>query len=390
MNRRAKGSGAIHQRADGLWIAAVELPPDPRTGRRRRKAVSAKRKVDVVRKLRELHAELERSGDLPTSDPKLGDYLEGWLKREVYPQLKPRSAAGYEGYVRRYLIPALGSKRLDKLTPADVTRMTVALVDSGLSSTTALQAHRVLQKALHDAMRTGLVSRNVAELATAPRRAVSDVGGLTAQRATAVLAHSTGRDRLRWAVALMLGVRQGEALGLRWEHVTLHRGEDGAVDGGVVELAWALSRLSRKVAALPAGLEGRQVKGALWIMRPKTRGSWRQVPLPAGLANMFAQAWDGCEWVFHGDDGGPVDPHDDWEAWRAALKRAGVPMARLHAARHTASTLLAVLGTDEATRMQILGHSSATTNRGYTHADLALALRGLDQVDGLLLPQIEP
>ena len=103
--------------------------------------------------------------------------------------------------------------------------------------------------------------------------------------------------RLRWAVALMLGVRQGEALGLRWEHVTLERDEDRHVVGGVVELAWALSRIPARVKALPAGT---------------------------------------------------------------------------------------ALGVDEATRMQILGHSSATTTRGYTHADLTLARAGMDQYAALL------
>lgn len=384
MGRRANGSGSLRQRADGLWVAGVELPPDPRTGKRRRKYVAAKRKVDAVRKMRAMQAELERTGDLPTANPKLGDYLEGWLKREVHPQLKPRTAAGYEGYCRRYIIPALGRKRLDKLTPADVAQMTTAITESGLSSTTALQAHRVLHKALHDAERMGLVSRNVAELATAPRRAVAKVDALTVQQAAAVITHAEGRDRLRWAVALMLGVRQGEALGLRWEHVTLDRDEDAQVVGGVVELAWALSRLPARVKALPAGTEGRQVKGALWLLRPKTRGSWRRVPVPGPLARDLADAWDGCEWVFHGEDGGPVDPHDDWEAWKVALARAGVPPARLHAARHTSSTLLAALGVDEATRMQILGHSSATTTRGYTHADLTLARAGMDQYAALL------
>lgn len=181
----------------------------------------------------------------------------------------------------------------------------------------------------------------------------------------------------------MLGVRQGEALALRWEHVTLHR-EDGVVVGGEVELAWALSRLQKKVGTLPAGVEGWQVKGGLWVLRPKTRGSWRRIPLPGPLARDLGEAWDGCEWVFHGDDGLPVDPRVDWGRWKAACDRAGVPAVRLHAARHTTSTLLYALGVDEVTRMQILGHSSATTNRGYTHADLTLAREGMDRLAGLL------
>lgn len=361
------------------------MPPDPRTGKRRRKSVAAKTKSGVVAKLRAAQAELMRTGDLPTANPTVEGYLEGWLRR-VRPTLKPRTATGYEGYVRRYIVPALGKKRLDSLTTADVARMDAGIISMGLSSTTARQAHTVLRKALHDAERDGLVHRNVAALALVPRAAVSDRGALTLEQAVAVLSHSAGRDRLRWSVALLLGVRQGEALGLRWEHVTLVRDEDGEVTGGTVELAWSLSRLPKRVTELPAGTEGRRVKGALWLLRPKTRGSWRRVPLPAGLARDFAAAWDGCEWVFHGDDGGPVDPRVDWQAWRDALIRAEVPLVPLHAARHTAATLLHALGVDESTRMQVLGHSSATTTRGYTHADLTLASAALSRLAAQIGP----
>lgn len=87
----------------------------------------------------------------------------------------------------------------------------------GLSPSTVLKIHRILSRALRIAVRRGRVSRNVATLVDAPAVAPNEIEPLTREEARRILAAAaTRRNGTRWSVALALGIRQGEALGLRW------------------------------------------------------------------------------------------------------------------------------------------------------------------------------
>src|SRR5699024_6841447 len=125
----------------------------PQTGRRRRRYVSAKNQATSVHTLRDDRKELDRTGDLPTSSPTVQQWMQRWLDQVAAQRLKPRTLETYRGYVQRYIIPSIGRRRLEQLTPAHVRTMHEAITGRGLSSTTALQAHRILAKALTDAVR---------------------------------------------------------------------------------------------------------------------------------------------------------------------------------------------------------------------------------------------
>lgn len=374
--------GKPYQRSsDGMWVVAIELPGEGT--RRRRKVIVRARKSDAIDAARAARLELGRTGDLPTASPTLAGWLDGWVTRRAA-RLKPRTAATYRSYVEQYIKPAIGRVRLDKMTPAHVERMHESIIARGLSTTTALQAHRILSKALADAMRAGHISRNVATLTDAPARAFAPRPALTVEDARALLL-SAAADKsaaARWGVALLAGLRQGEALGLTHDAVDL--------DAGVITVSWQLQRLPwqhgcGKVAcgrmrgadcpdrhvAIPADQEAQRVHGGLWLTRPKSRTGWREVPIAAGLdvelaAHMAAAGPGPLGLVFH-DGARPTDPRADAHSWDAACRAAGVPDVPLHSARHTCSSLLAALGIPEHIRMQILGHSSATVTRGYTH-----------------------
>jgi len=374
--------GKPYQRSsDGMWVVAIELPSDGT--KRRRKVIVRARKADAITAAREARKELDRTGDLTTAAPTLAGWLDGWLPRHAA-RLKPRTAATYRSYVEQYIKPSIGRVRLDKLSPAHVERMHDAVLSGGRSTTTALQAHRILSKALDDAMRFGHVSRNAAALTDAPRRAHAQRPALLVEQARALLL-SVVDDKAaaaRWGVALLAGLRQGEALGLTHDAIDL-----GA---RVITVSWQLQRLAwqhgcgktpcgarrgtdcpQRHVYIPADQEARRVHGGLWLTRPKSRSGWREVPIAAGLdvelAAHMAAAGPGLEGLVFHREGRPVDPRVDADAWDAACRAASVPDVPLHSARHTCSSLLAALGVPEQIRMQMLGHSSATVTRGYTH-----------------------
>lgn len=401
--RRQTGDGALYQRADGMWIAAVDLGWTPE-GKRRRKVVSSRTQAGALEKLRDVRRQVGLYGDVPTRSQTLGDWLDRWMRDVAANRVRPRTLDTYRHKVG--LIKAsIGRVRLDRLTPAHVRQMqahvTTAAADRpALSSTTALQAHRILAKALKDAQREGLVLRNVAGLVDAPRKAVSTRRGLATAEARAVLTTSSEEPLAsRWAAALLYGVRQGEALGLTWPCVDFA--------GGTIDLAWQLQRLTwrhgcgtpatcgRKRGAecptrhigAPAGFEVTQLQGALCLTRPKSSAGQRIIPLIGFMRDVLehqARATAGQPnphgLVWHRADGQPLDPKQDLAAWYEALAGAKVPAVPLHAARHTTATLLLEAGIDATVIASILGHTDVVTTRGYQHVDTTLqraALEGL-------------
>jgi len=174
------------------------------------------------------------------------------------------------------------------------------------------------------------------------------------------------------AVALSLGLRQGEALGLPWDAVDL--------DTGLLTVRRALQRL---------GGQG------LVMVEPKSSAGRRSVALPAPLieglrshraAQLEERLKAGSEWQDHGlvfaqPNGKPIDPRADNRAWKALLEAAGVRDARLHDARHTAATLLLLLqGVDNRVVMEILGHSQLSMTVRYQHVLPDLARDAADRM----------
>ncbi len=413
--RRQRGDGSLYQRAsDGLWMGEVVVGYRA-DGRKRVKTVSSKDQATAVRKLRDLRRQLDEHGDLPTASTTVERWLVRWLEEVAAPRLRPKTLAGYRDDARLHITPAVGRYRLDKLTPAHVRAMGQAIVGKGNSSTTALRCHRVLSKALTDAQREGLVVRNVAALVDAPRRAASSRGALSAAQGIALL-RAVEVDPLgsRWAAALLTGARQGELLGLERDRV-----------GDVLDLSWQLQRLGwrhgcadRKTPAtrtgvgdshhtswpcersragscprrqldVPAGFEHRPLDGGLVLTRPKTRAGHRVIPLVEPLRAILARHLNAVPANRHGlvwarDDGRPIDPSVDSAAWHEALRRAELPPVPLHAARHTAASLLLEAGVDAHVVMTILGRSTIAMSRSYQHVPLGLSTDALTRLGRLL------
>ncbi|MDU0348328.1 site-specific integrase, partial [Actinomyces sp. MRS3W] len=218
-------------------------------------------------------------------------------------------------------------------------------------------------------------------------------------------------DRARWMLSLMLGARQGEALGITLDN--LHLDADGGAPW--VDLAWELRRVTwahgcgphtpnaagagwpcghrragdcpDRTAPIPDGMEAEQAHGGLWLLRPKTVGSNRRVALPAVLADALTEHLEAARptrFVFESSPGVPVDPRRDHQAWKAALAEEGLPVMSLHSARHTCATLLLEAGVPLRTAQEILGQTQALTTARYQHPSLGVQAQALDAVAGAL------
>lgn len=237
---RGKGEGGLFRVPKDTkqplkyWTAVVELPP--RDGERRRKVIRSKDKRVALAKLQQLQKDLAASGDMPTASMQLQAWLRHWFEDIQMKRIGPKTIAVYRTMLEQYIIPCIGTTRLDKLSAEHVHRLHRFIIDGkGLSSTTASQAHRVLSIALRDAEREGRVTRNVATFVDAPKRAVTKLVTLGAEDGVRILATAAtpGNARMgsRWAAALLTGARQGELLGLELDRVT-----------DVLDLSWQLQR----------------------------------------------------------------------------------------------------------------------------------------------------
>jgi integrase len=154
------------------------------------------------------------------------EYLDVICERLVLSEkMAPRTLSDYRSKTQNWINPLLGKHRLNRLTPEHLDTAYTTMLQRGLSPSTVLKVHRILSRALRIAVRRGRITQNVATLIDAPSAAQQDIEPLTREEARRILeVAKTKRNGARWSVALALGIRQGEALGLRWSYVDLETG----------------------------------------------------------------------------------------------------------------------------------------------------------------------
>jgi integrase len=194
---------------------------------------------------------------------------------------------------------------------------------------------------------------------------------------------------------LSLGLRQGEALGLKWKDINLHTG------ALVVRRALQRHTWRHGCGGMCKGKRGADCPerrgGGLVIVETKSRSGRRAIGLPPPLVDLLrkhqeAQAaerelagplWREDGWVFAQPSGKAIDPRSDHREWKQLLVDAGVRTARLHDARHTAATMLLVLGVSQRAVMEVMGWSQSSMTVRYQHLtgevrqDIAFQLGGL-------------
>lgn len=403
--RMPRGEGSIYER-DGGWCAQLDLGYDPVTGKRKRRTIYGKSQEAVLDKLKKARADRE-AGMRESRSPTVEWWLRHWLDEIAAAKVKPRTLATYRAYTEKHLIPALGKKRLDRLEVQHIRELHRAM--KAKSSTTRLHAHRILSTALEAAVRERKVTYNVAKIADAPRARQSARTGMSGEQARRVLTAALETDMpSRWWAALMTGARQGELLGLRWQHVDLQSRQ--------IDLAWALQQVPRQHGCgkrppdgkawpcgnrfpddcpdarmvVPEGLPAIHLEGRFYLMRPKTTGSIRVVPLLPALADQLRQYRETDtgpnphDLVWHRPEGRPIDPRRDLDAWRTLLGNAKVDEMTLHEARNTAATLMLEAGIDIKIIGEILGHTLVATTRAYQTASQEMKHRAI----GLLGEQL--
>ncbi len=318
--RRGTGEGAVYRRPDGLWVAAVELPRGL-DGKRRRRIVKARTKREVLARLEQVRKHASE-GVVPDPATTVAAYLCWWLDNACG-QLKPATLANYRITVSRHVKPYLGAVRLAQLSPAHVRTMLTGLESAGYSANTRRLARSVLRRALGLAERDGLVARNVAAFTDGPSVAGTRLDdALDAAQAARVLEVASG-DRLEALAALVLtlGLRRGEALGLRWTDVDL--------DAKTLTVGRTLARVPGQglVTTRPRTTSGRDRPGRRRAGCSPRPWAWRWThgtPFAGGTACAKALAWAGDAFM----RAGTRPQHCCWTEgcrWKSSLRSSATP-----------------------------------------------------------------
>jgi len=368
--KRANGEGSICRRKDGIWQGAVTMADG------KRKYVYGSSREEVRKKVGANVRAVETGTMSDSRGLTVGEFLDQWLEDVVRPNVRPWTYAGYEVHVRLHLKPTIGRVQLDKLTPLNVQQLLNARVAAGLKPKSVRYIRGTLRTALNQAVRWGLISRNAAALVDSPRVEHYEIQPFTPDEARTFLAAMKG-DRLEalYSVALTMGLRQGEALGLRWQEVDL--------DLGYLRVSKQLQRFD----------------GQTQLVEPKTSRSRRTIAMPQSIVaalkdhrqrqlaekGLAGTRWEENGLVFTTPLGRPVDATRVSKEFHDHLKRAGLPQRRFHDLRHSCATLLLVQGVSPRVVMDVLGHSQiAMTMNTYSHVIPELRRQAADRMDELL------
>ncbi|MGN9788464.1 tyrosine-type recombinase/integrase [Nonomuraea sp. ZG12] len=352
MTRKPNGRSSIYLGKDGKWHGWVTMGvKDDGSADRRHRIGSTE--AEATRKVRELEKQRDSGKtDKPGRAPTIAEWMRTYLDEIAPLKVSDRTLEStYRPKAEHWIIPRLGAHRLNRLRPERLDAFYAYLGQQQLAQNTIVQIHRILSRALKIAVRREKIARNVCTLIDAPAVEDVEIEPLDADETRDVLdvAHHQ-RNGTRWSVALALGLRQCEALGLRWKYVDLKQ--------GVIRVFWQIKHQRHRHGCKDPHACGERL---------------HRYPCPEDCPK--ARRTSGRKHVvWCHPDGRPIDAGQDWDEWKELLRLAEVDKdARVHDARHTAATLLIEQGVDISVVQEILGHSQLTTTKGYTHITATLS-----------------
>ena len=371
--KRKNGEGTVRLRKDGRWEGRIVIGYDE-NGLPKTKNVLAKTKGECIEKLKALKNSI--TPDTPIklkADMPFGEWLDYWYETYCKPNARPATQRTYEGYIRLYLHPRLGSIPLNKVTTSDIQQMctwmmTEARVDQkngegGLSDSQVINCYSLCDRVLEKAVAEKLIVRNPAKGCKLPPNRPNEMKVLSREDMQKVLIQAKEENYYElFLLEFATGLRLGELMALQWDDVDLVTGE---------------LRINKQVNL---------VGSKLVISEPKTKAAVRTLILPPSVRKVLAEYKTkvNSRWLFPSPkkDDLPIIPSAVSRRLHTLLEHAGCEQVRFHDLRHTFATNALAHGMDIKTLSTILGHvSSATTLNTYSHVTDEMRQRAAVKID---------
>jgi len=368
--RRGRGVGSISFRKDrNIWQGVITIGYDA-TGKRKRRVVYGKTRREVQEKMTRLQGQ-QLDGTLgELCKLRVAEYLEQWLQNTARRTLRPTTYHSYASIVRLHINPYIGGIRLTNLEPAHIDALFHRLDEAGQSANRQQKVYAVLRRALNIAIKRELILRNVCmtvDMPKAEQREMQPLNKSESQRFLKAAEH----DRLQafYVLAVTVGMRQGELIGLQWDDINL--------DERTLFVRRTLNDLN-----------GQFIPGP-----PKTKRGTRQIRLP-GIAvealqqhrnRMLVEELRDGDLVFCDTVGGPLRRQNvQRRSFKPLLKKAKCPNVRFHDLRHTYATLALANAVPILVVADTLGHSrTSVTMDIYAHVLPAQERISAEAMDGV-------
>jgi integrase len=359
MTAKRRGEASISKESTGR--RRVVLGRGRTYGKRQRKYLAGATRYAAQQQLDDARREQEQEACALGSKQTVQQFLEAWLEDTARHRLRPVSFTRYRQLVEAHIRPTLGKVPLAQLTPQDITRLYSKHLAEGLSPSTVQFVHMILRSALSQALEWGLIVRNPTDGVQAPRRKPRQICPLDHAQAQRFLKAAEGhRLEALYRLAVMVGMRLGELLGLQW-----------------ADIDWTAGRL--QVRHTLHWYQGREWR----LDEPKTSHGRRTIRLPATALQALqthqarqaeqrraaGPAWEDHDLVFCTTRGRPTDAANlRHHSFARLLARADLPRIRFHDLRHTYATLALREGVPVKVVSEVLGHARITVTLDvYSH-----------------------
>ena len=371
--KRKNGEGTVRLRKDGRWEGRIVIGYDE-NGLPKTKNVLAKTKGECIEKLKALKSTI--TPDTPIklkADMPFGEWLDYWYETYCKPNARPATQRTYEGYIRLYLHPRLGSIPLNKVTINDIQQMCTWMMtearldqkngDGGLSDSQVINCYSLCDRVLEKAVAEKLIVRNPAKGCKLPPNRPNEMTVLSREDMQKVLIQAKEENYYElFLLEFATGLRLGELMALQWDDVDLVTGE---------------LRINKQVNL---------VGSKLVISEPKTKAAVRTLILPPSVRKVLAEYKTrvNSRWLFPSPkkEDLPIIPSAVSRRLHTLLEHAGCEQVRFHDLRHTFATNALAHGMDIKTLSTILGHvSSATTLNTYSHVTDEMRQRAAVKID---------
>jgi len=356
MSRKANGQGYTYKVGKSYRTvirrgdqSVTAMAPSAQLSRQR-----AKEKIEKLPKL------LGNKNSLPQSKIALGKYLLEWLEEEHKHQIAHSTWKRYRALAVHHIVPVIGQIPLRKIVPSDIQRVLTTMREGGQSPRSQQQARALLSVALGEAENNEYIPSNPVKKVRIPVNKNREIEPLTIEEVKRLLeTYKETYMSARLHIALLCGLRQGEALGLCWQDVDLVN--------GVLEVRNQIQMIDGKLQL--TGLKTERSRRSLVLTLGSLESLKAHREIVTQMSFVYGIGWEENDFVFPSPNGSPKQSTLDFNDWKRALRLCGIKPKRLHDARHTAATLMYGQGVGIEVISRALGHSSsAITSKLYVHS----------------------
>ena len=388
--RGANGNGSIRKitttrngKQYTYWQARYTEGYDLGTGKQIQRSITGKTQKEVAQKLKQATYELDQGTYKEPCRMSVKEWLDIW-KAEYTGDVKESTAYIYKKNVDMYVVPYIGSVKLQALTAPMIQALYNRLLKpqnedcKALSAKSVRNVHGVLHKALQRAVLVGYLRVNPADACKPPKAVKKEIAPLDEVQVSEFLKAIQGHPHEDlYKITLFTGMREGEVLGLTWDCLDFKHG----------------------TLLIKQQLRREQQKGGKYYFSPPKNNKSRVLSLAPSVIQLFrlqklkqngmrleaGNLWEENNLIFSNQTGGFLSYRTVYDCFKRIMDRIGSPATRFHDLRHTYAVMAIKSGDDIKTVQENLGHATAAfTLDVYGHVTAQMKQASADRMEQLI------